>query len=304
MDGNGGHLECGFQKESTLTTAREPFVLEDRTSISTLVSTTTCTRDSLLFTNNRTSGAGLIHCETARPLSAAARMFRRAPPSAFGPYQLVIDSMDGRLNRCKAVVRRMVHSSKTTLTFIDRSVVPMRAAGDAILMILGALTCPMTIQAVAAQRLPRHWGVVNPSTAPARLMLPVQERERRSSTGIERFLWGFGVGTLATLTVTALQGEAGKDRPVPALIAYVSGSALGVGLVTAAREGLRPRSLLLGTAAGTGIGLAAILGACRLDRGSDIDSPSECGFGGATLGILVIATAVPLGASEGHRLSW
>ena len=128
--------------------------------------------------------------------------------------------------------------------------------------------------------------------------LVAQGPTRRSSTGVERTLWGVGGGLLALLAARALQPDTGASG-APPIVAYVAGSLIGVGLVTNAREGLRPTGTVLGALAGAAVGVAILLTACELG-GDSVDEPGSCDIGPGVVGGLAFAVSVPLGASVGH----
>ncbi len=168
------------------------------------------------------------------------------------------------------------------------------AFGIVVTAIFAALTAP-----AAAQRLP---ATVHPATAGSVSTLPnqlvLQGPTRRASTGVERTLWGVGGGLLALLAVRALQPDTGAST-APPVAAYVAGSLIGVGLVTNAREGLRPTGTALGGLVGAAVGVAILLTACELG-GDSLDDPGSCDIGPGLLGGLAFAVTVPLGASFGH----
>jgi len=115
--------------------------------------------------------------------------------------------------------------------------------------------------------------------------------ERRSSTGIERFIWGAMSGFLV-----AVAADRAWDRSRPAsAVGYVLGTAVGVGLVTGAREGLNVRGTAMGILAGTTAGLLLWLGGDAL--ANDADGEATWPEWAGAIGFMV---AVPLGASIGH----
>jgi MFS family permease len=121
----------------------------------------------------------------------------------------------------------------------------------------------------------------------------VQHDSPRRSTGFERFAWGLVAGMVPALIADQAAEE--MDRGA-ALAIYGVGALVGVGLVTGAREGLRPPRLLAGWAAGVAVGVAAAVIACETDQ----DAAGGCQLSGQTVGSLLFVVAVPLGASLGH----
>ena len=113
---------------------------------------------------------------------------------------------------------------------------------------------------------------------------------RRPSTLLERFGWG---AVTAMIAVGATHQAYNRDMPfAAACLSYAAGSALGVGLVTHAREGMNERGILLGATAGTGLGVGLMaLAGINADRESDPP----------VIPVILYLVAVPLGASIGHR---
>ena len=144
-----------------------------------------------------------------------------------------------------------------------------------------------------AQQLPPIAVSGHAAAQPSAYQPPVQRASRRRSTGFERFGWGLVTGMVQALIADQAAGE--MDRG-PGLAIYAVGAVLGVGLVTGAREGLRPPRLLAGWAAGVGVGVVAALLACEADQ----DAAGGCQLSGQAVGALLFVVAVPLGASVGH----
>jgi hypothetical protein len=144
-----------------------------------------------------------------------------------------------------------------------------------------------------AQQLPPVAVSSHVAAQPLAYQPPVQLDSPRRSTGFERFAWGLVAGMVPALIADQAAGEVDREA---ALAVYGVGALVGVGLVTGAREGLRPLRLLAGWAAGVGVGVAAALLACEADH----DAGGGCQLSGQTVGSLLFVVAVPLGASVGH----
>jgi peptidoglycan/LPS O-acetylase OafA/YrhL len=117
------------------------------------------------------------------------------------------------------------------------------------------------------------------------------DADRRPSTGVERFLWGVIPGLLLAIGANQAWDESGPATAT----AYVLGTAVGVGLVTGAREGWNPFGLTVGLLSGTAVGLLLLAGGEALSEHAD-GSSSWSQWAGA-IGFMV---AVPLGAAIGH----
>lgn len=118
-------------------------------------------------------------------------------------------------------------------------------------------------------------------------MVPVQSTPRKQSTFLERFGFAALLGGLTALAATELAGD---DHDVAAgFTGLAVGSAGGVMLVGAKREGVEPIGALVG--AGLGAGAAGAIVAA----GGELSF-----FWPLTIGVLLLA---PIGATVGHEIA-
>lgn len=161
----------------------------------------------------------------------------------------------------------------------------------ALVMVFFSLTT-LAYQA-HAQRLPpplappaARFGTVAPSYYVDR-GLSLDTFPRRHTTGLERYLWSLGTGTLASVAAHAIANPKPTDSSTLITAGgFVAGATLGTGLVTSAHEGASPLGLALGS------GAAALLGVLVAPRACTKADCGDAGIPGA--GWIAFGLILPL----------